>query len=514
MSTPLVGPILQTDMSDYTPDFADFVSRHARLQPEKTAIIEGSRRYSWADFWLLVRCGAAGLARAGIRRQDRVAIVATAPMEFMATFAAVVSLGGIAVPLAVGIGKEALARMVAHCQAKVVVIGGTVPAVSSADIGFRELVRSRPLAPAANAFDAAASTPVKQSTDILSVSYTSGTTQSPKGIIRTREAQYNSLRILARHNSFASATVYLVATAIYTPMTWGVVMAVLAAGGLCLFPQSTEPSVFLDMSRIHQPTFTQLVPANLALLLADRTRSDSLLPSCQRVVIGGARMDIGLKEKARVMLGVRYSDIYGASESGAISDSRGSDPYPKLMSVGRPLEDARIAILEPGGTRVLPRGDIGEIAVHTSRLMRGYLDEPAEADAVWWLDKASEMRHVRTGDIGWFDTEGYLWIQDRKRDIIISGGFNVFPSDIEAVLAAHPSVLEAAVTGVPHDILGEVPIAFVILRTQGAISATQLRTWANALLDSKRRIHVLEVVDKISRNDSGKVLKHLLQRRS
>jgi long-chain acyl-CoA synthetase len=493
-------------MTNYIPDFADFVRRHAEDRAEKIAIIDGTTKYSWAAYHALVHRAAVGLARAGINKHDRVAIVTNVPIEFLVTFAAVVWLGATVVPLPVGLGARAQAKMAAHCESKLVVAAAS-SGVSSVDISFDELIESGGIASAE-----ALRTPAKQATDLSSVSYTSGTTEQPKGISRSREAQHNSLRVLARHNDFTSATVYLVATAIHTPMTWGVVTAVLAAGGLCVFPQSTEPSALFEMSRFHRPTFMQMVPTTVALLLADAKWSNPLLPSCRRVVIGGARMDAALKREVFGILRGRCSDVYGTSESGAISDCNGSAPNSKLASVGRLLEDARVEILERCGSRVLPRGDTGDIVVRTSRLMSGYLGDAAEPDSLWWSD-ASGARYARTGDVGYLDADGYLWIQDRNRDVIITGGYNVFPSDIESVLAEHPAVLEAAVIGKPHDILGEVPIAFVVLRTAGAISTTQLRAWANALLDSKRRVHALDLVDRLPRNESGKVLKRLLQRR-
>jgi acyl-CoA synthetase (AMP-forming)/AMP-acid ligase II len=177
--------------------------------------------------------------------------------------------------------------------------------------------------------------------------------------------------------------------------------------------------------------------------------------------------------------------------------------------VGRPAPGTDIRLIDEEGREVGP-GEVGEVVGHSAAMMTGYHKRSEMTSKAEWFD-ASGKRFIRTGDVGRFDEDGFLILLDRKKDLIISGGFNVYPSDLEAVVARHPDVAEAAVVGVPSTQWGETPVAFVVARAGKALQAEELRTWANARLGATQRISAVELVAVLPRSAIGKVLKRQLR---
>jgi acyl-CoA synthetase (AMP-forming)/AMP-acid ligase II len=183
----------------------------------------------------------------------------------------------------------------------------------------------------------------------------------------------------------------------------------------------------------------------------------------------------------------------------------------KLHTVGRPAPGHDIRLIDDAGREAAP-GEAGEIVGHSSAAMLGYHNQPAKTKEAEWLD-ASGRRFIRTGDIGRFDAEGFLVLLDRKKDMIISGGFNVYPSDLEAVLKQHAQVAEAAVVGVPSATWGETPVACVVLKSDSPIGEDALLQWANERLGKMQRLAAVHFVDALPRSPIGKVLKRELRDR-
>jgi long-chain acyl-CoA synthetase len=181
----------------------------------------------------------------------------------------------------------------------------------------------------------------------------------------------------------------------------------------------------------------------------------------------------------------------------------------KLATVGQPAPDHDIRVIDDAG-RELPRGEVGEIVGHSDAIMLGYHNQPAKTAEAEWRD-ASGKRFIRTGDVGRFDEDGFVTLMDRKKDMIISGGFNVYPSDLEAVITAHPGVAEAAVVGVPSARWGETPVAFVVPRPGVGLASAELAEWCNARLGKTQRVAAVEIVDSLPRSAIGKVLKRELR---
>jgi acyl-CoA synthetase (AMP-forming)/AMP-acid ligase II len=203
-------------------------------------------------------------------------------------------------------------------------------------------------------------------------------------------------------------------------------------------------------------------------------------------------------------------ELYGLTE-GVSTVLRPNEQFPKLGSVGKPRLGGDIKIIDDDG-RELPQGEIGEIAGFNFSMMAGYHNNPDKTREILWRDSKGRL-YIRTGDIGRLDEDGYLYILDRKKDLIISGGMNIYPSDIEEVLLKHPEVAEAAVIGMPHSEWGESPLALVVKKQSNSpLGEITLKDWANARLAGYQRLSAVEFRQYLPRNDLGKILKNELKK--
>jgi acyl-CoA synthetase (AMP-forming)/AMP-acid ligase II len=207
----------------------------------------------------------------------------------------------------------------------------------------------------------------------------------------------------------------------------------------------------------------------------------------------------------------RLIDVYGMTEGGGACILEAGLHPDKLHTVGKPAPGHDLRLIDDGEREVAP-GEAGEVVGHSQAVMIGYHNQPAKTKEAEWLD-ALGRRFIRTGDIGRFDEDGFLVLLDRKKDMIISGGFNVYPSDLEAVLKQHSCVSEAAVVGVPSETWGETPIGFVVLKSGAPSGEAELLRWANERLGKMQRLSEVHFVDALPRSPIGKVLKRELRDR-
>jgi long-chain acyl-CoA synthetase len=204
-------------------------------------------------------------------------------------------------------------------------------------------------------------------------------------------------------------------------------------------------------------------------------------------------------------------EFYGMTEGGGTCILEAHAHPDKLHTVGCPAEGHDIRLIDDAG-RELPAGATGEVVGHSAGMMSGYHGQPAKSREAEWFD-ATGKRFIRTGDIGRFDADGFLVLVDRRKDMIISGGFNIYPSDLEMQLCMHAEVAEAAVVGAPSAQWGETPVAFVVRRAGATTGAEALREWLNARVGKTQRLAALHLVDELPRSAIGKVLKRELRER-
>jgi len=202
-------------------------------------------------------------------------------------------------------------------------------------------------------------------------------------------------------------------------------------------------------------------------------------------------------------------EFYGMTEGGGGCMLVAHAHPDKLHTVGQPLEGHDVRLIDEQG-RFVAVGEAGEVVGRSLAMMSGYLNQPAMTREAEWVDENGQ-RYIRTGDIGRFDADGFLTLFDRKKDMIISGGFNVYPSDLEAVLRSHPRVADVAVVGVPSEQWGETPVAFVVPAQGSQPDPEEIRGWANGRLGKTQRLASVRLVDALPRSAIGKVLKRELR---
>jgi long-chain acyl-CoA synthetase len=256
-------------------------------------------------------------------------------------------------------------------------------------------------------------------------------------------------------------------------------------------------------------THTMLVPVQYQRLLAHENFGKYDLSSFAMKFSTGAPFAPALKEQVLRRWPGGLIEIYAMTEGGGASMLEAHKFPGKLHTVGTPMPRNELRIIDTDG-RELAAGASGEIVGHSPAMMTEYLNQPSMTAAAQWHDPRGR-RFIRTGDIGRMDHDGFLVLLDRQKDMIISGGFNVYPSDLEAVLREHPAIDEAAVVGVASARWGETPVACVVLKAGAELGAAALTAWANQRLDKLQRIASVRIVSSLPRNAAGKVLKRALR---
>jgi acyl-CoA synthetase (AMP-forming)/AMP-acid ligase II len=202
-------------------------------------------------------------------------------------------------------------------------------------------------------------------------------------------------------------------------------------------------------------------------------------------------------------------EVYGMTEGGGTCSLRAHETPDKLHTVGKPAPGHDIRLIDEEG-REVAAGEIGEVVGHSPAMMNGYHNQPKKSAEAEWFDNTGK-RFIRTGDVGRFDAEGFLQLMDRKKDMIISGGFNIYPSDLEAVLRNHPAIADVAVVGVASEKWGETPVAFVVPTPGTRPTADEITDWFNGKVGKTQRLAALEFKDQLPRSAIGKVLKRELR---
>jgi len=266
---------------------------------------------------------------------------------------------------------------------------------------------------------------------------------------------------------------------------------------------------YLKLAEGHRATHTMLVPVQYQRLMAHPGFGAHDLSSFRFKFSTSAPFNAALKADVLARWPGGLIEFYGMTEGGGTCILEAHLHPDKLHTVGRPAEGSDIRLIDEAGNEVAP-GEAGEVVGHSAGMMVGYHRQPGKTREAEWFDRSGK-RFIRTGDVGRFDGDGFLTLFDRKKDMIISGGFNIYPSDLEAVLRGHSAVADAAVIGVPSDQWGETPVAFVVRREGDETAAEALLQWANAQVGKTQRLASLQFIDELPRSAIGKVLKRELR---
>jgi acyl-CoA synthetase (AMP-forming)/AMP-acid ligase II len=348
--------------------------------------------------------------------------------------------------------------------------------------------------------------------DPFNIIYSSGTTGTPKGIVQPQGMRFAHMQRATRY-AMDAQSVLLLATPLYSNTTLVAFYPALGAGARIQLMPRFDAEAYLRLAADLRATHTMLVPVQYRRLMDHRGFDAHDLSSFRMKLCTSAPFEAALKEQVLARWPGDLLEVYGMTEGGGacMLDARAHPD--KLHTVGMPATGHDIRLIDEDG-RELPAGPqaVGEVVGRSPGMMTGYHGRPEQTREAEWFD-AEGQRYIRTGDVGRFDEDGFLVLMDRRKDMVISGGFNIYPKDLEAVLREHPAVEDAAVFGVPSARWGETPVACVVLRPGRSVDLAVLRTWANERLGRTQRLAAVQSLDELPRSAIGKVLKRELRER-
>jgi len=485
---------------------------------DAVALIEGKETRTFAQLWDEARAAASALLERGVTSGDRIAIWAPNMREWVVAALAAQVCGAAIVPLNTRLkGREAgdiLRRTHARLlftvtgflgiDYRALLAGEDLPDLAETvliDTGFTSFTASGKGADDPRIDTALAALTPDHVSDIM---FTSGTTGVPKGVLMTHGRIIPQVGVWIGNTGLAQGERYLIANPFFHSfgMKVGWVACLIAGAVMVPMPQFdvAEAIRLIEHERI---AFLPGPPTIFQMLLAEKERAPFDCSSLRGGTTGAATVPPVLIERIRAELGM--ADIitaYGMTECVNITSCRPGDPVDLIaQTCGAAIPGNEVIIAGDDG-RELARGETGEIRVRGTGVMLGYLDDPdatAEAiDADGWL---------HTGDVGTMDEAGYVRITDRKKDMFISGGFNVYPAEVEKLLAAHPAVGMVAVIGVADERMGEVGKAFIVRRPGAALEAADLIAWARENMANYKLPRHIAFLDDLPRNAAGKVAK-------
>lgn len=506
---------------DYFVSLSDIIADHARSRPNSSAFIFQDRVMSWVEWDRHLNRVANGLLSLGLVKDDKVAILSGNSIEALEAYFGAVRAGLCAVPLSPMAAPDALKAMIDDCDAKALFASSAtrqricsiegrltkLPSKSRIGFDFADQGWINYDGFLADSLDTAPDIAL-EADDSFNIIYSSGTTGVPKGILHSHAQRLSMVKGTDRWH-FGPHSVNLVSTPIYSNTTMAAMLPTLAAGGANLLMGKFDERRFLELSRRYAVTHAIMVPVQYQRVLSVEDFASFNLSSYRLKLCTGAPLSVETKREVIRRWPGQLIEIYGLTEGGAVCLLDATKFPDKLHTVGRPSRASDVRIIDDQGNE-LPRGAIGEIVGRQRVMMKGYYNKREATDAIMWYD-ADGNRFQRTGDLGRFDQDGFIELLDRKKDVIISGGFNVFPADLEAVLMQHEAVDDTAVIGLPSKRWGETPLALVVLRTGHELEPETLRLWANQRLGKNQRISALEIRKSIPRNALGKVMKQELR---
>jgi acyl-CoA synthetase (AMP-forming)/AMP-acid ligase II len=495
-------------------ELATLIARHARYRPRAPAVVFEDQRFDWRQFDERVNRLANALRHMGVGKGDKVATVLPNCLELIEIYWAAPKLGAVLVPLSPLLMPAGLASLLADSEASVVFTQQALVAVfeqafervpalrrervvitDASVAGYSDFGRitaaARPDEPPAAAVG---------SDDLFNIMYTSGTTGLPKGIMHTHfiRAMYGTL--MANAWRMTPESVVMHSGAIVFNGAFVTLMPCFYQGACYVLRPAFDAADAIETIERERVTHTMMVPAQIIAMLDHPAFAPERLASLEMILSLGAPLPHTRKDELNRLLPGRFYELYGLTE-GFVTILDRSEALRKAGSVGCPPQFYDMRIERADGSEAEP-GEIGEIVGRGPILMTGYFKRPdltAQALRDGWL---------HSGDMGYVDDEGYLYLVDRMKDMIDSGGVKVYPKDIEEIASQHPAVAEVAVFGIPHDKWGETPLAAVVLKSPGAVAAEQLKEWINARVGARyQRVQEVVIKDAFPRNAAGKTLK-------
>ncbi len=453
-------------------NLAHALAERAAEDPERPALLFEGDRVSYGELDRRAAVVAGALHEAGVRTGDRVAVELPNTPAYVAAYFGVLRLGAIVVPLNILLARREIEVRVAAASAKVIV--------------------DRPLPVDGEALSEIAE---REDDDPAALLFTSGTTGLPKGAILTHGSIRAATSFGADALAFTGDDVLLGVAPFPHVLGQQVIVCASLTGAAVSVMQRFEPEPALATMAATATTVMFGVPT-MCIALCEAARSAAALPPLRIAHIGGAAVPVDVARRFEETFGADIHEGYGLTEMSGLATTFATGRRRKPGSVGKPSTHTEIRISNPD-----ERG-VGEVQFRGPSVIRGYWNDPdataAGLDPQGWLS---------TGDLGYLDEDGDLFLVDRKKEMIIRGGYNVYPREVEEVLYEHPAVLEAAVVGVPHRTLGEDVAAIVVPRPHAELDPDEVKAWARERVAAYKYPRYVVLVDELPKTSTGKILK-------
>ncbi|MFM2359680.1 MAG: hypothetical protein RLY16_1673 [Bacteroidota bacterium] len=497
-----------------------WLQKHAQYRPKHLALIFEDKRISYLDLYHSVNQLCHAFKQAGIEKGDKVATLLSNSVELWEIYWACAACGAVAVPLSPLLRGEGLQNLLQDADTKLVITNQCLTAY------VNEIRQNLPQIPSTNfwvidanlhqfqnyhqAKNEQPTTPPNlpniESTDCYNIIYSSGTTGMPKGIVINHGVRSLYGSLFANAFRMTPESVVMHSGSIIFNGSFLTLMPAMFLGCTYVLMSHFDAKEVVSILHNEKVTHTILVPSQIIGCLQQENFNKEHLPSIEYILSVGAPLLLEHKQALNRQLPGVFYELYGLTE-GFMTILDRNDATRKTGSVGYPSQFMHIRIVDEQGNNQ-PNGNIGEIVGKSPLLMDGYYKNEAltkEAIRDGWL---------YTGDLGYIDDEGFLFLTGRKKDLIISGGVNVYPTDIEEILIRHPRIKDVAVFGIPHEEWGETPVAAVVLDVESTETATQILAWANQNLGARyQKINQVFILKELPRNVAGKVLKRELRER-
>jgi long-chain acyl-CoA synthetase len=486
-------------------NLATNLARSAHIHADRVAVRLGDQGTTYRDLDERSRRIAGLLAERGVRAGDRVGIMLPNIPDFAAVYYGVLRAGAVVVPMNPLLKAREVTHYLADSGATVIFTGAmstaevlagaaTVDAqVVVVDLTFTEMLST--------------ATPVdrmvdRDGSDTAVILYTSGTTGTPKGAELTHDNLTRNAEVVAeRLFQLTADDVIFGGLPLFHSFGQTCTLNTAIAAGACLvlLPRF-DPAQALTIMATHRATVFAAVPTMYGALLTVPDRESYDVSALRVCLSGGAALPVEVLREFDDAFGCRVLEGYGLSETSPVASFNHPDRQRKAGSIGTPVDGVEMRVVDRDGNEVA-RGEVGEIVIRGHNVMKGYWQRPAETAA------AIPDGWFRTGDLGRADEDGYFFIVDRKKDMIIRGGYNVYPREIEEVLYEHPDVAEAAVVGVPDALLGEEVAAAVALSHGATVTVDELRAYVKARVAAYKYPRHVWLVDSLPKGATGKILK-------
>ncbi|WP_154647791.1 class I adenylate-forming enzyme family protein [Luminiphilus syltensis] len=501
------------------PLLPEILALNGKWRAADIAVVSGNDQWTWREFTSFSHQFAHGLRARGIETGDRIGVLMGNGLPMVQAIFGVIAAGAVVVPLNVSVADEAAVTLLRDAD---------VSAVVACSIHQPRVEGMRDALPVSSLYitpkphhgwlsfaDVTAQQPSTLPetglcpTDLINIIYSSGTTGLPKGIahdhVGRRDWVYDVAIALRYHGGART----LITIGLYSNISWVAMLSTLMSGGCIYVEEQFNEHRFIERVEQHRITHTAMVPIQFQRVIeAAEQNGGADFSSMQAMMSCGSPLRETLKRAIFQHFPCGIIELYGLTE-GIITTLEPEHAEGRWSSVGRPLMGTDICIVSESGD-VLPAGEAGEICSRGRIGMPGYWRRDDANEEATFRD-ADGVPWMRSGDIGYFDEEGFFFIVDRKKDMILSGGQNIYPQDIEAVMVTHEAVFDVAVIGLKSEKWGETPVALVVRREDQQLEAGDLREWVNTRVGKQQRLADVLFIEELPRNPNGKVLKRELR---